>query len=208
MSKVKSAVLGTLALAATAGLGGCYSVDGHVTWQPSGVPHHDHPYQQWWNYQFVYFPQQQVYFEPYTEEYFWFRNGQWERGTELPADISVDPTQGRIVKLQHQDPYLQHETVLQWSWPYNHPAGGALDDVHRSDEAVALMEKRRIWRESGLVGDQADWWQTQWTEANEPTDSDEASSQEIEIIGSLDENEDVSIDQSPSTGEMVSGVDN
>lgn len=187
MNNVKSAIVGGLGLAVIAGLGGCYSVDGHVTWQPNGMPHHDHPYQDWWSYKFVYFPQEQVYFEPYTGDFFWFADGQWEQGPTLPPDVNVDPAEGRVVKLQQQKPYVQHETVLLWNWPHNHPAPGSLDAIHHSSEAFALSEKRTVWRESGVVAEE-DWWNAKWSEA-EPfeMDLDVTDSPVEDLVGSVDE---------------------
>jgi hypothetical protein len=113
MSSSKAIAL-MLSLAAMAGLTAGCAQESTVTWQPDGMPHHTHPNQNWWSYEFVYHPNAQVYFEPYTHQYFWFQDGWWHRGDQPPQELTLDPTLARVVKLQQTSPYPQHGTVLAW----------------------------------------------------------------------------------------------
>ncbi len=101
---------------ATLGLGvallaGCSQNQAQVTWQDNGTPHVDHQHQQWWNYQFVYYPASQVYFEPHSQTYFWFQNGLWRQGSETPGHITLQFENPVIVKLETDLPYMQHSSV-------------------------------------------------------------------------------------------------
>ena len=67
-----------LSLAATAFLAGGCETTTDVLWQANGTPHHKHPTQGWWSYQFVYYPNAQVYFEPYSKTWYWCEDGHWQ----------------------------------------------------------------------------------------------------------------------------------
>ena len=115
-----SAAALTLALiAATSLLGGCETTS-QVTWQDNGIPNHVHPWQPWWRYEFLYHPNAQAYYEPYTQQYFWYQDGAWRQGEELPIELALRADIAHVVKLQHDLPYLQHDTVRQW-WPPRKP---------------------------------------------------------------------------------------
>lgn len=103
----------TLSLAAAvATLGGCAVSSESVTFQDDGPPRHQHGWQDWWSYQFVYHPNDQLYFEPYTGTYHWFENETWRSGTELPNALSPDPSLAQVVFLQEgQFPWAQHQTT-------------------------------------------------------------------------------------------------
>ena len=108
-------MLATTGVVAMGGMGGCESTESVVTWQPSGMPKHAHPHQDWWSYQYVYFPDAQAYFEPYTRTFYWYENGTWWPGEELPVEMSFDKKLARVVYLQEPLPFPQHESVLVWS---------------------------------------------------------------------------------------------
>lgn len=94
-------------------LGGCHAEQqSTVAWQPNGMPHHSHPTQDWWHYQFVYHPRAQVYFEPYSHMYYWFEEDEWQQGHRLPSTITLDTSLARTVVMKTPIPHAQHETVV------------------------------------------------------------------------------------------------
>lgn len=96
-------------------LAGCDSSAKVIAFQENGVPHHEHEWQDWWNYQFVYHPSCHAYFEPYTGTWYWFEDDAWHMGPELPTELTAEPRLARVVKLQRDSiPFLQHDTVVAW----------------------------------------------------------------------------------------------
>lgn len=94
-------------------LAGCQTASHtNVTFHDDGQPRHEHPHQDWWHYQFVYYPNDQVYFEPYTRTWFWNEQGQWQEGDTLPQFIGVNPDHAKIVYLKTPTPHAQHRTVI------------------------------------------------------------------------------------------------
>jgi len=119
MSSAKLTVCALSAAAAFA-MGGCVTSGSDITFHPSGLPHHEHPTQDWWSYQFVYHPHEQVYFEPYTRMFFWNEDGEWVEGERLPRHITVDPRYSKVVFLKTPVPHAQHLTVVASAGPaYN-----------------------------------------------------------------------------------------
>lgn len=103
-------LLSTLCLAAgSALLSGCESAQSTVTWQDNGMPRHEHPQQDWWHYQFVYHPFAHAYYEPYSATWFWFENGSWWYGEELPRGLNVNAEHAVVVKTRWDLPFLQHQ---------------------------------------------------------------------------------------------------
>jgi hypothetical protein len=146
MITAKTAILGTFAtVGLAAALAGCQTHQYPTAWEGSTFEH-AHPYQNWWSYQFVYYPGQQVYFEPYTETYFWFENGLWEQGPELGENFAIDSSDAVVVKLQHKKPYVQHCSVTVWHPNYYGPVPGSLDPYHATPEAIAMSEERAAIR--------------------------------------------------------------
>ena len=146
MINLKSAALVTVAAAL---LGGCTSFNPaktHISRTTGEVPFHQHPHHNWWHYKFAYYPKQQVYFEPYSQTYYWFAEGQWEQGPNLPETFSLDPHEVKTVRLLFERPYVQHLSVLMSSWPYSTPIPGSLDDFHTSPEGIAMTEQRMMDR--------------------------------------------------------------
>ena len=110
------------------GLGaGCSSQPSDVTWQNNGTPQHAHPNQDWWNYQYVYYPRAQVYFEPYSRVYSWYDGLQWQDARELPANISLHGEHPYVVKNKSELPYYQHGTIVQEFRPHNEAIAGSMD---------------------------------------------------------------------------------
>jgi hypothetical protein len=108
---------------------GCAPQATVVTWQESAAPRHAHATQDWWQYQFVYHPQAQVYLEPYTRTWFWFKDGQWHEGPVLDPGIHLDHSLSRIVLLNSRTPHEQHDTVAvaHGPWRSRHPSSRELD---------------------------------------------------------------------------------
>ena len=101
---------------------GCDSSQHTITMQDNGVPYHVHGSQDWWHYQFVYHPDAQTYFEPYTQTYFWYEEGAWHAGPESPPQLILDVDRAKVVKLRTDEmPFLQHTTVLA-----SHPPRGEM----------------------------------------------------------------------------------
>lgn len=123
-------------------LGGCHRPDSTVSWEPNGMPSHVHPHQEWWSYQFVYHPRAQVYYEPYTQTYFWFADGMWEQGPEVPANIPLDARSANVVKLQQPAPYVQHASVVAWNWPWFKAVPGSLNEEHMTASAIMTSQQR------------------------------------------------------------------
>jgi hypothetical protein len=117
---------------------GCQRQAATVTWQTNGIPRHDHPDQDWWRYQFVYHPDAQVYFEPYTGVYHWYAYGAWHRGTELPGYVAIDTRLATVAKLQTDRPYMQHQTVAQIH-PPPAPRARHYDPLQHPNQRIMLV---------------------------------------------------------------------
>lgn len=59
-----------------------------------------------WQYPYVYHPESEVYFEPYTRNYFWQEDGTWFKGASLPATRPLDPLTAIVVSLPYEEPGL------------------------------------------------------------------------------------------------------
>lgn len=106
-------VAGGLLAAAT----GC-ETESKITFQDNGIPRHEHGWQDWWNYQFVYYPEENVYYEPFTETYFWFDSDGWAQGDTLPRALYLDRTRAEVVRLQSDElPFIQQVSVSTWHEP-------------------------------------------------------------------------------------------
>ncbi len=117
MSSIKLSIV-ALSTAALFVMSGCgYKRGSEVTFHASGLPHHEHPYQDWWTYQFVYHPHAQVYFEPYSRTFFWNEDGHWVEGKTLPTYITIDPDHAKVVYLKSSEPHAQHITVVAQAGP-------------------------------------------------------------------------------------------
>jgi hypothetical protein len=120
--------------------GGCETTT-DVLWQATGIPHHKHPEQGWWSYQFVYYPNAQVYFEPYSKTWYWCEHGLWKGGPEPPQTLELNADHATVVKLQQELPFFQHETVIAM-----HPCRRELPPKY--DPAFAVDMPARLASES------------------------------------------------------------
>lgn len=113
MSRMKRTSLKVLCtLGAVLGLAGCGHLSSHVQWEADGTPQHiSHNEQASWRYQFVYHPEMQVYFNPYTHVYYWYTGHEWVEGTRLPEHFTLDKKLARVVRVNSKPPHLQHRTI-------------------------------------------------------------------------------------------------
>ena len=108
-------ILGATLITGAAALTGCEAESRTITMQANGVPFHENSAQDWWNYQFIYHPNIQAYYQPYTGDWFWFQNDAWHAGPQLPNELTPKSELGQVVKLQSDHlPFMQHGTVLVW----------------------------------------------------------------------------------------------
>ncbi|UCD74234.1 MAG: hypothetical protein JSV91_10635 [Phycisphaerales bacterium] len=136
MLRRKLTSLAALTATAVLGLAGC-SPDTTVSWQDNGTPKHFHPAQTWWNYQYVYYAQPQVYFEPYSHTWYWFEDDLWHQGFDLPETISVYDQTPQVVKLASLPPFEQHDTVASTFGPYFYAYPGSLSPNYAPNAAYA-----------------------------------------------------------------------
>jgi len=137
-------------------LSGCTTAHTQVSWEDDNTPKHTHQHQDWWNYQFVYYPKAQVYFEPYSETYYWFANGIWNEGPVLPSRFVISNETPRVVKLESRYPYMHHHTVAK-SFALNiQPYAGS--DFCTTPKAFSAYMAR--------YDDAVNDGQTQWAQSN------------------------------------------
>lgn len=113
MSRMKRTSLKIMCtLGAVLGLAGCGHLSSHVVWEADGTPQHvPHNEQAWWRYQFVYHPESQVYFNPYTHVYYWYTGHEWVEGQRLPAHFTLDKKLAQVVRVHSKPPHVQHRTI-------------------------------------------------------------------------------------------------
>lgn len=115
-----------LGAAVILGLAGC-TTNSQVAWEADGTPQHTHPGQNWWRYQFVYHPDEQVYYNTYSQKYYWFEEGIWHEGKMLPTHIPLSGKHARAVKVFERQPHIQHDSVVAMSGPFNFPFPSSLE---------------------------------------------------------------------------------
>lgn len=109
-----SGILGCAAAAVVCLTMGCESNDTTAQWQPGQAPYFNGETQEWWHFKFVYHPQDEVYFQPYTGQYYWFADGAWRSGTELPLGRAISSVDAKIVKSTTDLPFLHHTANANW----------------------------------------------------------------------------------------------
>lgn len=63
-------------------------------------------------YDYVYYPEQQTYFSPSTNNWFWLSGNGWQISTRLPERYNIDLRFGGIpVSLHSERPYFEHAFV-------------------------------------------------------------------------------------------------
>jgi hypothetical protein len=122
-----ASLVGATAIVAACSLTGCESAQSSLSIQDNGVLRQDSTAHTWWHYQFVYYPDEQVYYEPFTQTYWWFEEGSWWPGDKLPDEFELRREMAQVVYLQHDRPYLQHGTVLALHPVPSHPVNPKFD---------------------------------------------------------------------------------
>lgn len=62
---------------------------------------------------YQYYPAQQVYLNPQTNQYFWLQAGNWTVGYKLPSSIQIGTTAPVTLDLETDRPYTQHSWIKQ-----------------------------------------------------------------------------------------------
>ncbi len=78
---------------------------------PPWAPAHGYRAKQTREYQYVYYPAQQVYYAPQTNSWFWLNGGSWQAGVNLPSRYRVSTSGGVSVMLYSAQPYVEHVYV-------------------------------------------------------------------------------------------------
>lgn len=78
---------------------------------PPWAPAHGHRAKQQREYQYVYYPAQQVYYAPETRMWFWLTGGNWQVGVNLPQQYRAYAYSGVPVVLHSPRPYVEHVYV-------------------------------------------------------------------------------------------------
>ena len=77
---------------------------------------------------YIYYPAQQVYFNPVRSSYYFMENGTWRANATLPTSISLG-TNSVSVDLVGDTPYVHHPTVIkQYPVTYTAPAKVKISD--------------------------------------------------------------------------------
>lgn len=81
---------------------------------PPWAPAHGQRAKQARPYNYVYYPQRQLYYAPATQQWFWLSNGQWRFGVSLPVTYRGTVGNGGIPLVLHSSrPYTEHVYVEQ-----------------------------------------------------------------------------------------------
>lgn len=81
---------------------------------PPWAPAHGHRAKQAARqYQYVYYPAQQVYYAPATQSWFWLNGGNWQVGVSLPTQLQPYVQAGVPITLDTPRPYVRHVHVEQ-----------------------------------------------------------------------------------------------
>jgi hypothetical protein len=97
-------------IAITVGLASCHDSE-YVRWDPTGMPARINPATNQAIYRYVYYPNLQVYFEPYSEIYWWFQDEAWYEGNRLPEGTTVRHEYFQFIELATPKPWTHHVTV-------------------------------------------------------------------------------------------------
>ncbi|MCH8622989.1 hypothetical protein [Undibacterium sp. TS12] len=78
------------------------------------------PYEVVRNYNYIYYPAQQIYYSPDFGAWYWANGRGWETSTSLPYFLNVDLRYGGVpIVLRSPRPYVEHVYVEQtWGRPW------------------------------------------------------------------------------------------
>lgn len=62
--------------------------------------------------QYVYYREQEIYYEPETSLWFWLDSGNWRFGARLPIGYQQYTTGGVSIELYSDRPYSEHDYVV------------------------------------------------------------------------------------------------
>lgn len=62
---------------------------------------------------YYYYPAQEVYYSPQSQQYFWLQAGNWTLGYQLPHSIQLGSSSPVSLSLNTPQPYTQHAWVKQ-----------------------------------------------------------------------------------------------
>lgn len=98
---------------------------------PPWAPAHGYRAKQAHEYQYVYYPAQQVYYAPASQTWFWLNGGNWQVGVNLPGRIQLHASSGVPVVLHSDRPYVEHVYVEQYyGRPWREEHEGEHDGNH------------------------------------------------------------------------------
>ena len=126
-------------------------------WVPAHV-HHAHPARE---YRYVYYPMQQVYYEPVQRVWFWMNGGGWQVGVALPARYRVYADAGVPVLLHSNRPYVEHVYVEQHygrPWRASHRAYYERREWHERHEHREHEEHHERHGHGDMHGNDGDRW--------------------------------------------------
>ena len=81
-----------------------------MTWQQDSMPQQMHPFPKAYGYQCVFYPKQNVYFEPYTKTYAWYEDGRWQQDQFLPRYYDLKLKDHKIIAM----PAFDKKKELAW----------------------------------------------------------------------------------------------
>lgn len=111
--RLTNGILGCAAAVAVCLAMGCESNDTTAQWQPGEAPYFNADGDQWWHFKFVYYPQDEIYFQPYTGQFFWFEDGAWRSGDDLPMTRNIRSIDAEVVRSRYDLPFFEHLTHAQ-----------------------------------------------------------------------------------------------
>jgi hypothetical protein len=137
MRKIKMTKHTALYSAAALLLGLALAVPAHAS-PPPWAPAHGYRAKQAPEYQYVYYPAQQVYYAPASGTWFWMNGGNWQAGVNLPVQYHATIGNGVSVALHSSRPYVEHVYVEEHygrSWREKH------HDKHKEKRREKHKEK-------------------------------------------------------------------
>lgn len=104
---------------------------------PPWAPAHGHrAKQQVRDYRYVYYPEQQVYYAPASNMWFWMSGSNWRFGVNLPAQYRGYSSYGGVPVVLHSSrPYVEHVYVERtYGQPWREKHKKQKKDKHRGDD--------------------------------------------------------------------------
>ncbi|MHC5022701.1 MAG: hypothetical protein ACYTGG_02150 [Planctomycetota bacterium] len=146
MGRLTLSKIGAGLLAATAiALVGCGSGGGKMTsskWH-ANLNEQSPEYSQWWDGKIVYHKDSEVYFDPYSQTYYWMEMDNWVAGNQLPRRFSLRRTERSIVTRNHMLKASKNsQYVMAFNPHYEAPASQSkpMDPVLQAAENAIQYE--------------------------------------------------------------------